>query len=378
MSNQLNRCWAEIDGAALTSNVKLLRQVGPEIMAVVKADAYGHCAGLIVPLLLSQKIKHFAVATVEEASAIRSLPGMSDVAIYLMAAVLPDDAGEIVRLGLIPFASDTEFVTKLSQASARQGRPAALHIEVDTGIGRAGVAPQQLLDNLKSWKRLPGIVVSGICTHFTAADSDDTADARSQLALFESTLSALPPEMVSGLAIHAANSPAILKVPVGSSTLFRPGLLLYGIAPSEQLEIDFPYRPVLSLRARALLVRHLPAGSDISYSRTYRLKQDANIATIGIGYGDGFARRLSNIGAVILPDGKLAPIRGRVCMDQLCVEVPETSSLRPGDTVTLIGEVGSTKITASEIATAINTTPHEITTCLTARVPRINKTIVKS
>ena len=148
-------------------------------------------------------------------------------------------------------------------------------------------------------------------------------------------------------------------------------LLLYGIAPSSDFSRNFPFHPVLSLKARVLLVRKLPKGTDISYSRTYQLQNDAVIATIGIGYGDGYPRRLSNIGKVILPDGSLAPIRGRICMDQLCVEVADGCLVVPGDIVTLIGEHRGSEISVTEITNVIDATPHEITTCLTNRVPRV-------
>ena len=185
-------------------------------------------------------------------------------------------------------------------------------------------------------------------------------------------LTELPPALTRELAVHAANSPGALRVPLASHRLIRPGLLLYGIAPSVALaKNDFPYDPVLSLKARALLVRRLPAGTEISYSRTYRLPREATIATIGIGYGDGYPRRLSNRGFVLLDDGTPCPIRGRVCMDQLCIELPEGANLEPGDAVTLIGQAGSNSIPVTEIAEEIDTTPHEITTCLTARVPRV-------
>jgi alanine racemase len=133
----------------------------------------------------------------------------------------------------------------------------------------------------------------------------------------------------------------------------------------------FKYKPVMALKARILLARRLPAGTDISYSRTFTLDHEATILTIGIGYGDGFPRRLSNLGHVLLPDGKRAPIRGRICMDQLCVEAPEGGSYKPGDIVTLIGAVEGESISVLDIADAIDTTPHEITTCLTGRIPRV-------
>jgi alanine racemase len=370
MCNQFTRCWAEIDIAALSRNLCRLKDLSPEIIAVVKADAYGHGTDIIVPALHRLGVRHFSVATVGEAAALRRLLGITGGSIYLMAAVLAADAESIVELQLIPFATDTDFVRSLGQAALRQGKIAPVHIEVDTGIGRAGVDPNDLLSTLLLWSSLPGILVAGICTHFTAADAAESADGEGQMAIFQQSLAEIPPHLLSGLSIHAANSPAALRTLTERTSFFRPGLLLYGISPAESMTAGFLFEPVLSLHARVLLVRRLPAGTDISYSRTYRLPTDATIATIGIGYGDGFPRRLSNFGKVLLPDGTPAPIRGRICMDQLCVEVPENVNLTPGDTVTLVGVCGENRITVSEIADLIDTTPHEITTCLTARIPR--------
>jgi alanine racemase len=371
MLNSHARCWAEIDSTALAANVQLLKKFHPELMAVVKADAYGHGVGIVVPLLLQLGVRHFAIATVEEGEELRAIPGMEEVNIYLMTAVLAEDVERIIELDLVPFSTDTKFVEALSGCAVRNNRTAKVHVEVDTGIGRAGIAPDLLHGTLTKWQSLHGILVTGICTHFTAADSDTPNDALNQQKLFEETLSRLPEELIEGKTIHLANSPATLRVSTIKDTFFRPGLLLYGIAPSPGLGHNFPFQPVLSLKAKILLVRRLPAGTDISYSRSYTLAREATIATIGIGYGDGYPRRLSNIGHILLPDGTQAPIRGRVCMDQLCVELPDSSLIRPGDTVTLIGAVAANTISVGDIAAQIDTTPHEITTCLTARVPRM-------
>jgi alanine racemase len=307
----------------------------------------------------------------DEAVQLRALPGMESASIYLMASVLGGDAQCIVENNIIPFATDTAFVQQLSNAAVRANTIAQVHLEIDTGIGRAGVAPENVLSTFTSWNALPGIRVSGICTHFTAADDADIADGQEQLKYFERAVAALPQDQLADVAIHAANSPAALRLSLGKTTFFRPGLLIYGIPPSIELAKNFPFKPVMSLKARVLLVRSLPKGTDVSYSRSYRLPHDAVIATIGAGYGDGYPRRLSNIGRVILPDGAFAPIRGRVCMDQFCIEIPASSKVVPGDIVTLIGKNGDSEIPVLEISEMIDTTAHEIPTCLTQRVKRV-------
>jgi len=376
--SQVPRCWAEIDSQALSANIQALPVPRSSIMAIVKANAYGHGIDLVAPILAQAKVVHWGLATVAEGIQVREILDKLKVDghIYIMPAVLAIEAPALVAARLTPYCSDIELARALSTYASLAKTTAEIHIEVDTGIGRAGVSPADLSAFAASVERLPNLKVTGICTHFTAADSlSGPQDAIHQHAVFERALDQLSPGYLRGLIVHAANSPATLRIPEAHRHLIRPGLLLYGIAPSTQFtgtaDIAFPYKPVLSLRARALLVRRLPAGSDISYSRTHRLEHDATIATIGIGYGDGFPRRLSNTGCALLPDGNRAAIRGRVCMDQVCIELPESSSLKPGDPVTLIGCSGRDRITALEIADTIGATPHEVTTCLMPRVPRL-------
>ncbi|MDR3709253.1 MAG: alanine racemase [Capsulimonadaceae bacterium] len=375
------RAWAEIDSGALAANLHSLPVIPSGVMAVVKADAYGHGINLVAPVLVSEGVTHWGVATVEEGRHLRHLLARTPFnpgghAIYVMPAVLPIEAPALIEHSLTPYCTDFELARALSNTAEEIGTRASVHIEVDTGIGRAGVRPADLSAFVDAVQRLPGVSITGICTHFTAADAlEGPEDAVAQHALFESALASLDPALVSRVTVHAANSPATLRLAGVTHSLIRPGLLLYGIAPSAPLgtgeEKPFPYRPVFSLYARALLVRRLPAGSDISYSRTYRLERDATVVTIGIGYGDGFPRRLSSRGWALLPDGTRVPMRGRVCMDQICLELPEGASVKTGDPITLIGRAGAGEISVVEIADEIDTTPHEVTTCLTARVPRL-------
>jgi alanine racemase len=340
-------------------------------MAVLKADAYGHGSELVSPLLYSLGIRHFGAATVAEGVALRQLlPHAPEPFIYVMTASLACEAEAIVDNSLIPFVSDLPTAVALSEAALKLGRSVQIHVEVDTGIGRAGFPPSVIASCWDALMALPALTVTGICTHFTYADSVSPDDPLAQLAIFESVVHSLA--LPANVTVHAANSPAALYGLLNAQTLMRPGLLLYGISPSPHWpdREGFAYKAALSLYARVLLVREMPEGSEISYGRTYRLPSAARIATIGIGYGDGFPRRLSNIGHVLAPNGCRLPIRGRVCMDQVCVELPPGMKLVPGDVVTIVGSAGGSSITVGDLAKLIDATPHEITTGLTGRVGR--------
>lgn len=374
----LARCWAQIDTDALAFNVKALPVSADRVVGIVKADAYGHGVDIVVPVLAAQGVRHWGVATAAEGKRLREILDRLgvDSEIYLIATVLPMEAQALIASRLTPFCCDIQLARALSDAAQAANAVATVHVEVDSGIGRAGVLPVSLPEFVAAVRSLPHLAVTGISSHFTAADAlEGPGDAQAQYALFEKAIERLDPQFVDGIVVHVANSPATLRLPAAHRSLIRPGLLIYGIAPSGQLgdsqEVPFPYKPVLSLHARTLLVRRMPAGTDISYNRTYRLRHDATIATIGIGYGDGFPRRLSNRGRALLEGGVRVPMRGRICMDQVCLELPDWVKLAPGEVATLIGTRGESQITALEIADMIDTTPHEVTTCLTARVPRV-------
>ncbi len=367
------RLWAEIDGGALAHNVALLRRrFGPaRLMAVVKANAYGHGMALVAPLGTALGLRDFGIATPAEGAALRALVP-PDAVLYLLGPAFPGEAPAIAHHRLTPLLSSPETARALSEAASALGITADVHLDVDTGIGRAGVQAADAPAFLSLLDSLPGLRVTGLSTHFASAD-EDPADAQAQHTLFTMFLSTLGPR-ADGLLIHEANSPAALHLPPAARHgLIRPGLLLYGIEPAPG---DFdagrmPLRPVLSLRTRVTLCRPLPGGATVSYGRTYTVPPGGGVyATLGVGYGDGYPRRFSNSGHVLL-QGRRAPICGRVCMDQTVVDVTHIPGVQTGDTATLIGTDGGETLTAGALAAAIGTTPHEITTCLTARVPRL-------
>ena len=367
------RLWAEIDGAALAHNVALLRhRFGPaRVMAVVKANAYGHDTVLVAPLCAAAGLTEFGVATPAEGAALRPLlPASANI--FLLGPAFPAEAAAIVEADLTPLLSSLALAEALSEAALLSSCVLDVHLDLNTGIGRAGVEIAEAPAVLLALDRLPGLRVTGLATHFASAD-EDPADAHAQHALFQDFLAALGPR-ADTLLIHAANSPAALNLPIAvRHMLLRPGLLLYGIEPEPgQFGRDgLALKPVLSLKTRVTLCRALPEGATISYGRTYAVPPGGGLyATLGVGYGDGWPRRFSGSGYVLI-HGHRAPICGRVCMDQIVVNVSHIPGVQIGDTATLIGIDGDETITAGDLAAALQTTPHEITTGLTARVVRV-------
>ena len=366
------RAWAEIDASALAHNLGLLRRrfAPARIMAVVKADAYGHGVSLIAPLCAELGQRDFGVATPSEGAVLRPmLP--PDATIYLLGPTFPAEAPAIAFHRLTPLLSSLEMGEALSAAAKNLGVMAEAHLDIDTGIGRAGVEPSEAMVTLAALDILPSLTLTGLATHFANAD-EDPEDARIQQELFSAFLTRLG-RRADTLLIHAANSPAALNLaPDPRQGLIRPGLLLYGIEPEPGLfaQTAADFLPVLSLKTRVTLCRALPGGATISYGRTYTVPPGGGVyATLGIGYGDGYPRRLSPGGYVLLHDQK-APICGRVCMDQTVVDVSRIPGVRAGDIATVIGTDGVQSISAGSLAAQIGTTPHEITTCLTGRVVR--------
>jgi alanine racemase len=367
------RLWAEIDAGALANNVALLRQQfgATRLMAVVKANAYGHETSLIAPLCADLGLRDFGIATPAEGIALRALLP-PNTTIYLLGPAFPEEAPTVVYHRLTSLISSLDTARALSEAAVKLGLITDVHLDIDTGIGRAGVQLTDAQAALRTLDSLSGLRVTGLATHFVNAD-DDPEDARIQHGLFHQFLQTLGPRL-SSLLLHASNSPAALHLPPEARHgMIRPGLLLYGIEPTPHVfqKQGAAYRPILSLRTRVTLCRSLLGGANISYGRAYTVPSGGGTyATLGVGYGDGYPRRFSNLGFVLL-HGHRAPICGRVCMDQVVVDVSQIPDVRAGDIATLIGTDGKETLSAGDLAAALQTTPHEITTNLTARVPRL-------
>lgn len=365
------RVWAEIDLSAIRQNVDAIRaHVGlrVEVMAVVKADAYGHGAVEVARAALTAGAEWLGVASPAEGVTLRkSLPNGS---ICLLSPFEAEDADEIVSNRLTASISDLEGAKALSVAAQKQRTGAKAHLKVDTGMGRQGAMPE-MADRIASIvARMPSIMISGLFTHFACAEDDPEFTAR-QLAIFQRVRQAVADTDTQVKPSHCAASAALLRYPESRLDLVRPGLLIYGIVPALPREVSVPpLRPALSLKTRVVQVRALPAGAGVSYGRTHVLRRPSRIAVLPVGYGDGYPRALSNAGRVLI-NGASAPIVGRVCMDMTLVDVTDIPDVTAGTEAVLIGQQGEERIRVEEIAKLIDTTEHDVTTRLTPRVPRI-------
>lgn len=341
--------WAEIDLSAVAANTRALcarLAPGARLMAVVKADGYGHGAVPAAQAALGAGATWLGVAIAEEAIALRAA-GI-EAPILVLGWTPPEQAGEAIAAGI--------DLTVFSLADAAAYRGGRLHVKVDTGMTRLGFSAAEAPGAVADLAALPGVEVRGIFTHFAGSDEDDLSGARRQLATFQSVLGALPfrPPFV-----HAANTAAVFRLPEAHFDLCRAGIGLYGYGGPG-------LRPALRWLTRIAQVRDVPAGTGVSYNSTYVTETSERLATLPVGYADGLPRSLSNRGAVRVA-GCIAPIRGRVCMDQTVASLAGSPDAKPGDPVVIIGD-GQW---ADEVAAAAATIPYEILCRIGPRVPRI-------
>ena len=354
--------WAEIDLAALRHNLEVSRaQTGNAVMAVVKAGAYGHGLEEITQALASNNIAFFGVANVGEARRIANA-GVA-TPIYLLGATWSEERAEIVDREWTPCLSTLDEARHFSDLAVAAGKRLKVHISIDTGMGRGGFIPVGLPEILAQLEALPGIEIEGIGSHLPSADEDEEF-TRSQFASFRETLDSLGgPERSKW--IHLSNSAGLLGYDNNPCNLVRPGLMLYGISPipghQEKLQ------NVMTLKSRVTLVRTLPKGHGVSYGRAFVTTKETRVATVGIGYGDGYPRHLSGQGAEVVIRDQRFPILGRVTMDQIMIDVTG-SDIEAGDEVELFGP----RIRVDEIAAKAGTIAWEILTGITPRVVRVH------
>lgn len=357
-----------MDLDALADNFRILSSqvpAGDSILVVVKADAYGHGLVPVAKAAVGAGATHFGVATLEEGAALRRAGIGSEV--HVLTPLLPTEAADCARLGLVPYISSTEFLNAFRSTQAPF--PPACFVMVDTGMGREGLSLDEAAALVASAP--PGIRIAGVATHLASADEVSDPLTETQEARFRQWL-AESPWLPSDIWRSLANSPGMLRVgrPDHGPVLWRPGALLYGITPYPGASSPESLRPVLAWKARITLVRDLPAGSTVGYGASATLSRDSRVATVAAGYADGLSRRLSNSGVVSVR-GNRCPIVGRVSMDQCQVDVTDVPGVSLGDTAILLGSDCPCAHRAEDMAAVIGTTVHEPTTCLSARVPRL-------
>jgi len=363
--------WAEIDLDAFAFNVKAIkRYVGKsvEVIAVVKANAYGHGAVPVARIALEAGASRLAVHRAIEGVELRQA-GI-DAPILIMGYTPPSGGEMIVKWRLTPSLISMDFAQALSAQASVTGCVVPVHIKVDTGMSRYGLMPEEVVEFLRFLRHLPGISVEGLFTHFATADWVDQTHTRQQLGLFSQVIMATREAGIAVPLIHAANSAATMMLREAHFNAVRPGIALYGMDPSSEWPPVFEIRPALALKSLVSRVRQLPAGVGVSYGRTYVTQKPTRLALVPVGYGDGYHRILSNKGSVLIR-GRRAPVTGRVCMDQFVVDVSHIPGVKQDDEVVLIGKQGEECIRAEEVAALEGTINYEVTTSLLPRVRRV-------
>lgn len=368
------RVYAGIDLAAVRYNLESMhRNTAPDvkIAAVIKTDAYGHGA-----LQVARAVENlpylwgFAVATIEEALALRADGRKKPI--LILGISFPEQYPAIVEEEIRPAVCSYHAAQELSEAAGRLGKTCRIHVKIDTGMSRIGFAVgEKSADEIAQIAALPNINIEGIFTHFARSDEEDKGAAYAQLALFRGMIGRLEERGISIPLKHCSNSAGIVELPEAGMDMVRAGITLYGLWPSEEVRRDIiDLKPVMSIKSHVSFLKTLEPGQSVSYGGTYTAESARRIATIPVGYGDGYARGLSNKGCVLIR-GRRAPIRGRVCMDQFMVDVTDIPDVREGDPVTLLGTDGAETITMEELGRLSGRFNYEFACLITPRVPRV-------
>ncbi|MGI6113437.1 MAG: alanine racemase [Mahellales bacterium] len=364
--------WLEIDLENIKYNIKSIKEKvqSSRVIAVVKADAYGHGALEVSMALMDAGVDYLAVATVEEGEELRQ--GGITCPILILGAIEPAQAARVISNNLEATVFDQRVAKALNEA-AGEGSRVDIHIKVDTGMGRLGVRPGWELDRLLTGlSGLKNLNIKGIYTHFATSDEADKSYTSMQISYLGRCLDSLRAFNIDRPLVHAANSGAILDMPDTYYDAVRPGIILYGYYPSQEVKRSIDLKPAMEWKTRIVHLKDVEIGCCLSYGRTYTTTKMSRIATLPVGYADGYKRVFGNR-AQVLVRGKRAPVVGRVCMDQCMVDVTDIEGIKLGDEVVLMGSQGGEAIWADELAMWDDTISYEILTNITKRVPRLYK-----
>ena len=374
MEYKLNRAWAEIDLDAIAHNVREIRRITgkrAEIMAAVKADAYGHGVMETVRTMLDNGVTRLAVSMLDEAIQLRKL-GIN-VPILILSYTDPVRAEEIILNEVTQTVFSHDLAKALSAAAVRLNRDVKIHVKVDTGMTRVGFMPgYSAVKNILEISRLPRVIIEGLFTHFASADENDKSYTHMQFEKFMSICSELGRVGVHIPVKHVCNSAGIIEFPEMHLDMVRPGIILYGLYPSREVDSHkISLKPAMTLKADVILVKDVEEGTCISYGRTFKTSRKSRIATLPIGYADGYTRLLSSKGRVLI-HGREAPVVGRICMDQCMVDVTDLDAeVKTGDEAVLFGRQGDAFISVEEVAADIGTINYEVVCIIGKRIPRV-------
>jgi alanine racemase len=365
MTPHQNRCWVEIDRSALRHNADLIRKkLGDriEIIAVVKANAYGHglndCAQV-----LADHVNLFGVANLEEATALRAAVPHP---IVILGPALSEERAGIAHAEFIPSISSWEEAEHFSRIA--RSNPVSINFKIDTGMGRMGVINDKAIELFKKINGLENINVHSVSTHLPVSN-EDTVFTQQQLKNFGAMVKELRRQVPGQYKVHVLQTAGLLGFADEPFEIVRPGIMFYGISPLPEFQREL--RPVMTWKTRIALIREMPAGHGISYGRTFITPRPMRIATLAAGYADGYPRHLSNAGASVLVRGQRCALLGRVTMDLMMIDVSEVSEVELGDEVVLMGRQGDDEISCAELAERAKTITWEITTRVGTRVHRI-------
>ena len=369
------RVWAEVDLDAIWENMVHMKEniaENTKILAVIKTDGYGH-GGVPIAKMLEQLdfMFGYAAATYEEAHVLREAGVKKPI--LILGYTFPYCYEELIREEIRPAVYRRDTVEELAAAAAKVGKKAKVHIKVDTGMGRIGITPdEEGLEFVRFLIEHPELEVEGIFTHFAKSDEADKTSANHQLELFQNFIDKIQTELGITIPVkHCSNSAAILEMPQANMDMVRAGITTYGLYPSEEVSKDIvPLRAAMSLYSHIVYCKMIHAGQSVSYGGLFTAQKDTRVATIPVGYGDGYPRSLSGKGYVLI-HGKKAPILGRVCMDQFMVDISEIPEAMDGDKVTLLGMDGTERITAEELGELSGRFNYEFVCDLGKRIPRV-------
>ena len=374
MEYKVTRTWAEINLDNIAHNVREIRRIvgkRTEIMAVVKADAYGHGVLETVSTLIENGATRLAVSMLDEAIQLRKI-GI-DVPILVLSHTNPNRVDELIKYQITQTVYSHDMAKALSDEALRQGVKAKIHIKIDTGMSRVGFPPGYIaVKAVMEIQKLPGIIIEGIFSHFATADEKDSSYTMHQMELFESIISELNRIGIIIPIRHISNSAAILQYPDLAMELVRPGIILYGIYPSEDVNKEVAdLRPAMTLKTNIAMIKWVEPKTAISYGRKFTTSRKSLIATLPVGYADGYSRLLSGKSRVLV-NGQYAPVVGSICMDQCMIDVTDIEGdIKTGDEVVLLGKQGDREITAQELAGYMGTIPYEVVCIIGKRVPRV-------